>query len=122
MYQIISMSGEILAETDSPIYSKFNAASGAWVPAAENDAECVVVNGKRCVIYGKPFAADSEKVVFVKKIDGAGKIQKISQETLQNAADNLDIMEAIVELDRKQNILFEIVTALNKSLEAIKNG
>ena len=107
MYQIISMTGEILAETDSPIYSKFNPASGAWVSANEFDAECVVVNGKRCVIYGKPFAADSQKVVFVKKVDAAGKISKIAQ----ISADNLDIMEAIVELDRKI-----------QSLEASKNG
>ena len=118
MYQIISMTGEILAETDSPIYSKFNPSSGAWISASEVDAECVVVNGKRCVIYGKPFAAGTEKVVFVKKIDAAEKIKKLSQ----ISADNLDIMEAIIELDRKQKILFEIVTALNQSLEEMKNA
>ena len=122
MYQIISMAGEILSETDSPVYSKFNSASGAWISANENDAECVVVDGKRCGIYGKPFAANSEKVVFVKKIDGAEKIQKLSQDTVQISADNLDIMEAIVDLDRKQNILFGIVTALSQSLETMKNG
>lgn len=115
MYQIISMTGEILSETDSPIYSKFNPANGAWISANEFDAECVVVNGKRCVLYGKPFAADSEKVVFVKKIDAAQKVQKLSKVTTQNSADNLDIMEAIVEIDRK-------LTALTQSLEASKNG
>lgn len=122
MYQIISMTGEILSETDSPIYSKFNPASGAWISTNENDAECVVVDGKRCVIYGKPFATDSEKVVFIKKVDGAEKIQKLLQDTIQISADNLDIMEAIVELDRKQNILFSIVTAINQRLEEMQNG
>lgn len=122
MYQIISMTGDILTETDSPNYSKFNAESGAWIPATETDAECVVVNGKRCVIYGKPFAANSDKVVFVKKVDAANKISKIAQDSVQISADNLDIMEAIVELDKKQNILFQIVSALTQSLEAIKNG
>lgn len=68
MFQIISMTGEILAETDSPIYTKFNPDSGAWIPASEVDAECVVVDGKRCVVYGKPFAAGTEKVVFIKKL------------------------------------------------------
>ena len=112
MYQIISMTGEILAETDSPIYSKFNPASGAWIPANEFDAECVVVNGKRCVIYGKPFAADSQKVVFLKKVDAAEKISKLAQNF---SGDTLDIMEAIVELDKK-------FAALIQSLEASKNG
>ena len=112
MFQIISMTGEILAETDSPIYSKFNPKSGAWIPASE-------VDGKRCVIYGKPFAAGTEKVVFIKKIDAAEKISKLAQNL---SADSLDIMEAIVELDRKQKILFEIVSALNQSLEDFKNA
>ncbi len=119
MFQIISMTGEILDETDSPIYSKFNPKSGAWIPAIEVDAECVVVDGKHCVIYGKPFAAGTEKVVFIKKIDAAEKISKLAQNF---STDSLDIMEAIIELDRKQKILFEIVSALNQSLEDFKNA
>jgi len=113
------MTGEILNETDSPIYSKFNPESGAWILTNENDAECVVVNGKRCVIYGKPFAANSDKVVFIKKIDAA---EKFSQDKIKISNDNLDIIEAIVELDRRQNILFEIVNKLNQNLEDIKNA
>lgn len=100
MFQIISMTGDILAETDSPNYSKFNPISGAWIPANESDAECVVVDGKRCVIYGKPFAADSDKVVFVKKSDSAKIISELVQDSQKISADNLDIMEAVVELDK----------------------
>lgn len=123
MYQIISLTnGEILSETDSPIYSKINPDSGVWIPATEFDAECVVVNGKRCLIYGKPFAAGTEKVVFIKKVDGAEKISKRAQDSLKISADTLDVMEAIIELDRKQNILFNVVAALNKSLEELKNA
>ena len=93
MYQIISMTGEILAETDSPIFTKFNQKSGAWIPANETDAECVIVNGKRCIIYGKPFAANVDKVVFIKKID----------------------FEVVVELNQK-------IIELEKRLEGAENG
>ena len=106
------MNGEILSETDSPIYSKFNPDSGAWISASEIDAECVVVNGKRCSIFGKSCAGS--EIVFVRKIDAADKLKKVS-------ADNLDIIKAVMELDKKQNILFNIVTALNKSLEELKS-
>ena len=112
MYQIISMTGEILTETNSPIFSKFNPVNGAWILTNENDADCVVVNGKRCIIYGKAFAADSDKVVFVKKIDDA---EKFLQDKINFDNDNLDIIEAIIEMDKK-------IDALYQSLEAAKNG
>ena len=106
------MTGKILTETDSPIYSKFNPDSGAWISASEIEAECIVVNGKRCSIFGKS-CADSE-IVFVRKVDAANQFKKVS-------AENLDIIKAIIELERKQNILFNIVTALNKNLEELKS-
>ena len=112
MYQIISMTGKILTETDSPVYTKFNFDNGAWIPANEFDAQCVVVNGERCVIFGQPFSAGADKVVFVKKIDAAEKISKLAQDF---SNDNLDIVEAIIELDRK-------ISAISQSLEAFKNG
>ena len=112
MFQIISMTGEILAETDSPVYTKFNFDSKTWVPANEFDAQCVVVNSKRYIIFGQSFAAGADKVVFVKKIDAAEKISKLAQDF---SSDNLDIIEAIIELDRK-------ISAISQSLEAFKNG
>ncbi len=69
-------------------------------------------DGKCCLIYGKLFATSTEKVVFIKKIS-------------QISADNLDIMEAIIELERNQKILFEIVSTLNQSLngeQTLKNN
>ena len=123
MYQIISLTnGEILSETDSPIYSKINPDSGAWIPATKLDAECVVVNGELCSICGKISAAENQKVVFIKKVDSAKKISKLAQISSQNSADNLDLMDAVIELDRKQNILFNVVAAMNKSLEELKNA
>ena len=115
MYQIISMTGEILAETDSPIFTKFNQKSGAWIPANETDAECVIVNGKRCIIYGKPFAANVDKVAFIKKIDSAKKFQKLEQNAIKISDDNLDIIEVVVELNQK-------IIELEKRLEGAENG
>lgn len=136
MYQIISMTGEILAETDSPHYVKLNSESGAWISANESDAESVVVGGKRFCIYGEPFLANADDVVFVKKIDGAAKIQKLAQKSEENSADildvieslcesdgdKLDIIEAVVELDRKLNILYGAIQALNQKVEAMRNA
>lgn len=115
MYQIISMTGEILSETDSPVYSKFNPENKSWISASEFDADCVVVDGKRCVLYGKTFVANSAKVVFVKKIDATPKIKKIAADTAQISIDTLDVIEAVIEIDRK-------LTALTKTLEELKNG
>ncbi len=86
MYQIISMTGEILSETDSLIYSKFNPENNSWISASEKDAECVIVKDRRCSIFGKS-CTDSEKIVFVKKIDGAEKISKLAKDSIQISAD-----------------------------------
>ena len=101
MYQIISMSGDILAETDSPVYSKYNTKNGAWIPANENDAECVVVGGKCFAIFGKAFFANSEKVVFVKKIDSAEKFNSL---TKNFSNENLDIIEISQRLEASKNV------------------
>ena len=82
----------------------------------------LIYNGELCAICGKNPAADSEKVVFIKKIDSAKKISKLAQISSQISADNLDLIDAVIELDRKQNILFNVVAAMNKSLEELKNA
>lgn len=114
MYQIISTTGKILAETDSPIYVKFNPQNGTWIPATENDAEYVVVNGERFRILGKKSADKNNKVAFIKKIDGAKKFQKLEQNNAQNLTDILDIIEAIVDIDNR-------LTQISNRLEALRN-
>ena len=102
MYQIISISGDIIAETDSPTYTKFNPISQTWIPANDDDAECVVAGGKKFTIYGKPFNGDSRQIVFIKKIDTADKISYLQHKF---NLDNLDIIEAIIQLDKRLEAL-----------------
>lgn len=136
MYQIISMVGEVLQETDAPHYVKLNSRTNTWVLSGEKDAEGVVINGKRYSIFGKNILGGSEKIVFVKKIDGAAKVQTLEKQTEQNSSDILDViesvceadvdkfdlMDAVVELDKKMSIIYEMVIALNKKLEVLSNG
>jgi hypothetical protein len=97
MYKLINVTTGETRNVEIPRYVRM-AKNGVWIFCTEDDAQCLVISGKRFSISGKEPVADAPEVVIVKQVDAGEEIQELFADRLKQAETLEEVKSCIVDI------------------------